>query len=669
MSGSPISSDGALQFLAGDNEMSRRIRDYDWTNHPLGPVEQWPEALRVSLGICLNSAFPTAIYWGDEHWLLYNDAWSTIPGPRHPDCLGERAEDVWPDIWSIIKPQFDQVLQEGRGLSLHDQMLPMARQGVPEETYWSYNFTPILRLNGQIGGIYNSGMETTAQVIGTRQMKLIVDLEAALGQASDTDDGQRRAMAELGEYLNVDSLLITTTQSGETHQVAMQRWTKDAGDALEPIVDAASRIQSVRQAIVAGQASAINDLAGLSATDQMLLGHTGSGHTTRSLLVVPRFIGDLMAGTVVVQSQSVRAWSEYDISAVKAAYERTMTWVDREESILRERSMMREIDHRARNALAVAQSVVRLTTADDVDTFHRKVEERIGALSRAHTLLSSERWTNISLHRLIGEELDRFSDTINATIQIDGPDVMLSPLYAQAVAIVIHELTSNAVHNGVLPYQGGELFLNWSVDSRQFVHLSWVEIMPGDHTPKSDTTSWALESALIERVVCSQLSGTIQHHQTETGFVCDIVLPLNEQVSELNVTVTQPEDVKHSDIPQVLIVEDEAIIAMDIEQMVADAGYGIYDVCGSLEEGLAAVARGRPDLAVLDANLAGKPSIEIAIKLAEMGVPLLFSTGYDRILNLPFDLKDTPILSKPVNERRLIQTLNQLAGDASPHLH
>ena len=67
--------------------------------------------MRSAVGICLRSAFPTAIYWGSELRLIYNDAWSHIPGPRHPAALGQPAQEVWSDIWHIIEPQFAQVIE------------------------------------------------------------------------------------------------------------------------------------------------------------------------------------------------------------------------------------------------------------------------------------------------------------------------------------------------------------------------------------------------------------------------------------------------------------------------------------------------------------------------------------------------------------------------------
>ena len=152
----------------GGGEMGERIRAFDWASHPLGKPETWPPALHFALRVCLNSTFPTAIYWGRELHLLYNDAWSHIPEERHPWALGQRGADVWPDIWSIVGPQFEGVLDTGQGFAAYDQMLPMERDGRQTETYWNYSFTAILTEDGRVGGILNQGNETTAAIAAAR---------------------------------------------------------------------------------------------------------------------------------------------------------------------------------------------------------------------------------------------------------------------------------------------------------------------------------------------------------------------------------------------------------------------------------------------------------------------------------------------------------------------
>lgn len=149
--------------------MGERLRAFDWASHPLGPPAQWPQALGMAMALCLNSSFPTAIYWGPELYVLYNDAWSEIPAEKHPWILGKPAQEGWSDIWDVVGPQFRHVFQTGEGIALYEQMLPMVRGGVPRETWWNYSFTAIRDADQKVGGVFNQGNEVTAIVHARRE--------------------------------------------------------------------------------------------------------------------------------------------------------------------------------------------------------------------------------------------------------------------------------------------------------------------------------------------------------------------------------------------------------------------------------------------------------------------------------------------------------------------
>lgn len=149
--------------------MGERLRAFDWDKHPLGPPERWPDALGMAMALCLNSSFPTAIYWGPEFYVLYNDAWSEIPAEKHPWILGKPAHEGWADIWDVVGPQFREVRDSGKGLALYEQMLPMVRGGEPRETWWNYSLTPIRQADQTVGGVFNQGHEITALVQKRRE--------------------------------------------------------------------------------------------------------------------------------------------------------------------------------------------------------------------------------------------------------------------------------------------------------------------------------------------------------------------------------------------------------------------------------------------------------------------------------------------------------------------
>ncbi len=156
------------RFLSGGGALGELIRAFDWEDTPLGLPQDWPQSLRSALSICLHSSFPTAIYWGPELRLLYNDAWAPVPADRHPWALGRPAREVWSDIWSVIEPQFAAVIASGEGFSTFDQILPMERGGAVRETHWNYSFTPLHSETGAVEGVLNQGHEITDSILYQR---------------------------------------------------------------------------------------------------------------------------------------------------------------------------------------------------------------------------------------------------------------------------------------------------------------------------------------------------------------------------------------------------------------------------------------------------------------------------------------------------------------------
>ena len=152
----------ADHLFGGGGEMGALMRSYDWSKTPLGAVEQWPQSLRSTLSICLNSRFPMAIYWGPDCWLLYNDAWRPIVGNKHPWSLGRPADEVWPEIWDDISPDFAKVFATGEGVFYSDTLLVMHRFGYDEECFFDYTFNPIQGEGGKIDGILSGRHGTVA---------------------------------------------------------------------------------------------------------------------------------------------------------------------------------------------------------------------------------------------------------------------------------------------------------------------------------------------------------------------------------------------------------------------------------------------------------------------------------------------------------------------------
>ncbi|MDF1506372.1 PAS domain-containing protein, partial [Roseisolibacter sp. H3M3-2] len=193
----PPDRPAADRLFDGGGEMGALMRAHDWSTSPLGAPGDWPQSLRSALSICLGSAFPIALYWGPELALVYNDAWSPIPGGKHPWALGRPAREVWPEIWETIGPLFAQVMATGEATRSQDQLLAMRRHGYVEECYFDYTFSPVRGEGGRIGGIFNAVLETTDRVIGERRLRTVRELPGRAAEARTPEEACFAAAATL----------------------------------------------------------------------------------------------------------------------------------------------------------------------------------------------------------------------------------------------------------------------------------------------------------------------------------------------------------------------------------------------------------------------------------------------------------------------------------------
>ena len=153
-------------YLAGGGEMGALTCAYDWASTPLGPPETWSQNLLTTVSILLNSKFPMFLWWGKDLIQFYNDAYRPSLGNdgKHPVALGQRAEECWPEIWSVIKPLIDQVLSGGEATWSEDQLIPIYRNNKLEDVYWTFSYSRVNDQHGHPGGVLVTCNETTKYV-------------------------------------------------------------------------------------------------------------------------------------------------------------------------------------------------------------------------------------------------------------------------------------------------------------------------------------------------------------------------------------------------------------------------------------------------------------------------------------------------------------------------
>jgi signal transduction histidine kinase/DNA-binding response OmpR family regulator len=188
---------GTPDFLKGGGEMGALIRAHDWTDSPLGPPEFWPRSLKTAVRIMLTSRQPIWIGWGKDLIYFYNDPYKSIIGGKHPWALGRSTNEVWREIWNDIGPMLATAMGGDEGTYVEAQLLIMERSGYPEETYYTFSYSPIPDDDGIPGGIICANTDDTRRVIGERQLALLRDVAAATAEARTVEQACQRIVQAL----------------------------------------------------------------------------------------------------------------------------------------------------------------------------------------------------------------------------------------------------------------------------------------------------------------------------------------------------------------------------------------------------------------------------------------------------------------------------------------
>jgi|TARA_R110002003_G_scaffold117_4_gene10383 hypothetical protein len=142
-------------------EHIEHLRGVDWAQTPLGPMNAWSPELRNAVNMCLNDVHPCMLFWGDDVTMIYNEAYVQLIGVMHPQAMGKSARKVASDYWPTFQPLIDYINATGRAVCENEMPIFVDRLGFLEETYWSFQFIPVLDREGHIAGYYHPLFETT----------------------------------------------------------------------------------------------------------------------------------------------------------------------------------------------------------------------------------------------------------------------------------------------------------------------------------------------------------------------------------------------------------------------------------------------------------------------------------------------------------------------------
>lgn len=320
-------------------EMSRRLRDHDWERTPLGAHGTWPAALRTLVSVMLNSNQPMFIVWGSARTLLYNDGYADILAAKHPTALGRDFLEVWHEIREDLVPIVDRAFA-GHPVYMDDIELWMQRRGFPEETHFSFSYTPIFDEDGGVSGFFCPCVEITRQILAERALRLSEDRQAflvrlgdALRPLQDPVEVQTTAARLLGAHLGAnrvayaedagdgDAVVVTRNYTSGVAGVEGRYRYLDFGENL---------VRELRQGRTVARPDIPNDPI-LNAREKEIHAALGLAATLNVPLVKS---GELVA-ILAVHYVAPHDFTDAEIALVQEVAERTWAAVERARSDLR----------------------------------------------------------------------------------------------------------------------------------------------------------------------------------------------------------------------------------------------------------------------------------------------------------------------------------------------
>jgi len=467
--------------------------DFDWSVTPLGPRNSWPKSLIAIHEMMLASPFAMCAGWGPDLTLIYNDDYAPILGKRHPSALGLPLQQAWPEIWDDISPLIDQVMA-GQAVSVEDMHLLMTRNGYPEDTWWTFAYSPLKDDNGQIGGFLDVVMDSTAKVLSQKQ---VAEEQAALR------DGEARFRALV-----------------EASSEAVYRMSPDWKEM---------RLLDGRGFLVDTEAPSIRWMERYLFEDDL----------PRIQAVIDHAIANKAVFELehrVRRADGTVGWTESRAIPVLDQNGTIIEWFGMANDVTEQRRdaehlrlVVNELNHRVKNNLAMVQAIAAQTfrRTDNVEDAIERFSARIVALGRANNLLTGEQWTEIDLAGALKQAIVAHCDD-PGRLQMRGPTIYISAKSALSLTLAVHELATNSIKYGAWSVNNGMVDVKWHIETEvtrkdACLVLEWRET---GGPPVSAPQTRGFGSRLIERALAAELGGTAQLEFAPEGAVCRVEMPL-----------------------------------------------------------------------------------------------------------------------------------------------
>ena len=326
--------------------------------------------------------------------------------------------------------------------------------------------------------------------------------------------------------------------------------------------------------------------------------------------------------------------------------------------------LIAELNHRVRNILNLIQGLVSQsrTGAKDVATYTKVLDGRVQALARAHDQLTRQEWSPSSLRQLIEVEVNAFLTDAKDRISITGDAPKLMPEAFSTMALVIHEMVTNAAKYGALTDHSGKILINLRIQDDGALQIEWREI---GGPPVQAPSRQGFGTTIIEKTIPYELKGTVKTRYLVTGFEADIMIPstavsdTQEVVADKTMSVADNKEKRSIKLSgDVLIVEDNMLIALDASDILKDNGADDVHMSGSVADALAVLEANTITFALLDVNLGDQTSLPVAQVLADRNIPFVLATGYGDAESITASYPPAVIAKKPFTAESIVKAIS-----------
>lgn len=465
-------------------------------------------------------------------YVAANGAYADAVMREAKDLIGRPLFDIFPNdgaSGAALRASFERVFESGEADTIayipYDIPRPQSRGGGMEKRYWTAVHTPLADREGEIAYLVQNTVDVTDMVrlreAASLPYRSFSGETQLVERAREAETAHRSLLAESSEFRRMfeqaPGFIAVLSSPDHVFTFANNSYVRLIGG---------------REVIGKGVEDALPELAGqgfLEMLDHVYsTGETRSGEGTR--IILQSQAGELQERFLDFSYDAVRNLD----GEIRGVFVQGMDRTEAVKTSKHQRLLLDELNHRVKNTLATVQSIAKQTlrTAPNMQAANNDLEGRIIALSKAHNLLSQTAWDSTTMSDLVDHEFAHFD---RSRLAASGPGVLLNPKASIAIAMVLHELSTNAAKYGALSGDAGRLDVVWHVATDGDLIIQWRET--GDMLvtpPVTPPVKTGFGSRLIDKVIHRELNGSVRLSYQPDGLACQLVVPHSSYIRTEN---------------------------------------------------------------------------------------------------------------------------------------